>query len=359
MHVYWADQWTIEATEDLDHASGSTHGFRRYDETGLHAHIEHYTTLWWNKVLSEQNARWEATLHMYKLVSLPPAAATAQMRMRGRAWRGPAPAARRPGAVVQPRPGLYGRVGQARARVLTTDWCLLRHSIIRSAVEMQGAWLDSAGNLIQESDAAVLEHLEAFWRDGVGTGNWQARAQESAQNATPWSAAFVSWVVRNAGATTAMGFDFSGRHMDYIAEALRNRMRNDQDRPFWFFGIGEQAAHPLLPGDIVCMNRSFNGQLTTHSLEGLRRRFWGDDGENANADTTGAAHCDVAIGYQTDSNGQRFIEVIGGNRGHHSGPNAHTVGSALLEVDAAGQLTNPGAHNIFGFVKLIECEQVM
>ena len=107
------------------------------------------------------------------------------------------------------------------------------------------------------------------------------------------------------------------------------------------------------------MNRRVDGVMTNHTLENLRRRFWGEDGENANADTTGASHCDVAIGYQTNDTGQRFIEVIGGNRGHWEGPNAHTVGSALIEVDAAGQITNPAAHNIFGFVNLVECEQVL
>jgi hypothetical protein len=51
--------------------------------------------------------------------------------------------------------GLYGSMGQARARALATNWCRLRHSI--------------TGRRWQESDPDVLEQLEAFWRDGVGT----------------------------------------------------------------------------------------------------------------------------------------------------------------------------------------------
>ena len=69
--AYWADQWTIGPNEDLDHTSGSTHGFRRYDEAGLHAHIEHYTSLWWNEKFAATGARWKTAFHLYKHASLP------------------------------------------------------------------------------------------------------------------------------------------------------------------------------------------------------------------------------------------------------------------------------------------------
>jgi lysozyme len=68
--AYWADQWNIASGEDLQHASGSTHGFRRYDRAGLHAHVEHYTKMWWNTELANGH-RWEATHHLYKLASHP------------------------------------------------------------------------------------------------------------------------------------------------------------------------------------------------------------------------------------------------------------------------------------------------
>jgi N-acetylmuramoyl-L-alanine amidase len=285
-----------------------------------------------------------------------------QMRAAGGlGYRSPRPAARGPdsyGRVVRPRISPARRVAP-RGLQAGTDWCLIRHNIIRSAVEMQGAWLDASYNLRQEGAADVLEYLQEMWRDGVQDGNWSTLANESASNVTPWSGAFVSWTVRNAGVTPAMGFAFSGRHMDYIGEALRNRMRNATNRPFWFFGIDEQAAHPLLPGDIVCMNRRVDGAMTNHSLANLTRRFWGENGENEGAATTGSSHCDVAVGYQDDPGGQRYIEVIGGNRGNRGGPSAHTVGTALIEVDAAGQIVDPAAHDIFGIVKLIECDHAL
>lgn len=238
------------------------------------------------------------------------------------------------------------------------DWCRIRHGIIRSAVEMQGAWLDARGRLRAEAEAAMLEHLEAFWRDGVGSRGWRQFGRESAADTRAWSAAFVSWVVRNAGVPAGMGFDFSGRHMTYIAGALRNRMRGDGHRPFWFYGIGEQAQHRILPGDILCRNRRFQGHMTTHSLESLRRRFWGQHGENANVEPTGASHCDVATGYVTQ-NDRRYLEVIGGNTSHVTGPRANTVGTHHFEVDAQGRLVNPAAHHIFGFVVLTECVREM
>lgn len=255
----------------------------------------------------------------------------------------------------------YGRVdptprsaprASARSRVLTLDWCTIRHGIIRSAVEEQGFWLDAGGTLRREGDPApeILEMLTKYWREGVGESATAAAAsaRASARNAKAWSAAFISWVLRNAGVGDGVGFSFSGLHMTYIVNALRNRERGDLAKPFWFYGIDEQDEAFPEPGDLVCLNRrpSPGAAMSNYTYDGLRQRYW--DNGNQNVTPTGASHCDVAIGYQ-ERDGHRFLEVIGGNVGD-------TVASKLFEVDANGHILNPASHNIFGVVALLECQ---
>jgi N-acetylmuramoyl-L-alanine amidase len=233
------------------------------------------------------------------------------------------------------------------------DWCQIRFGIIKSADEEQGFWLDAAGKLMTESNAAVLEMLEKYWRDGARVTDWKHRAERSAADDVdfPWSAAFVSWVVTNAGVPDGVGFDFSERHITYIVGALRNREGNHADRPFWLYAPDEAA---VVPGDIVCRNRKVNGVWTTHSYASLKRDFW-DNGHDKVV-PMGSSHSDVAIAY-ADIAGQRTIEVIGGNADDTTqSPNvSNTVGGKRLDVDQSGFLTSPG--RVFGIIKLTECPE--
>ena len=213
------------------------------------------------------------------------------------------------------------------------DWCQIRHNIIRSAVEIQGDWLSSGNNLMNESNPAVLTMLTMFWRDGVGMSATRAAttAAASAADRTPWSAAFISWCVRNALPTPPPphngGFQFGQRHMIYIAHALRNRENSDQTRPFWLFDINDPNVVPE-DGDILCLNRPVNSVWTRHSYQSVRQR-WVVDHPNVAA-PTGSSHCDIVIGH-FNQNGRRWIETIGGNV-------SNTVGSRYYSLNANGRL---------------------
>ena len=153
----------------------------------------------------------------------------------------------------------------------TTDWCQIRHNIIRSAVEIQGDWLTTGNKLMKESNAAALDMLVKFWRDGVGVSQSVAEGYgaKSAANELPWSAAFISWCVRNAMPSPPPnygGFQFSGLHMNYISEALNNRENNDHTQPFWLFDINENSIVPE-DGDIVCLNRKSSNTWSQHSYQ--------------------------------------------------------------------------------------------
>lgn len=262
--------------------------------------------------------------------------------------------ARMRGRAVGGRPA-YGRAQRSfgfSPRYGQTDWCAIRHGIIRSAEEMQGAWLDPNGTMLQESHASVLPHLEAFWRDGLADADFADRAAEAAADTRPWSGAFISWVVRNGGVTDGQGFDFSGRHMTYIAQAVRNAMNADLTRPFWF----REPSEPIEPGDMVCLNRpNAQGTMSTHTYDGLVRRFWGEHGENeSETNTTGRSHSDIVVAFVEDG-GTRYIEVTGGNRRDRMSGLRHTVGSQRFEIDNNNVLVDPAGENIFGIIRLEQC----
>ena len=221
----------------------------------------------------------------------------------------------------------YSRAAQAAP----VDWCQIRHSMIRSAVEMQGAWLAAGNNLHGEGVGSVRPYLVQFWRDGVGMTQQQAEATAAISAADHrrlafWSAAFISWCVRNAMPDPPPphngGFHFHMRHMAFIAQAARNRAAGDQARPFWLFDINDPDVVPE-DGDILCLNRDG----TNHSYQSVNQNWVLN---NANAVATGVSHSDIVIGH-FESGGRRWIETIGGNVDD-------TVGSSYYSLDAQGRL---------------------
>lgn len=213
-----------------------------------------------------------------------------------------------------------------------TDWCQIRHNIIRSAVEMQGEWL-VAGGLMDESASDALPLLVKFWEVGVGMDSAQANAVAALSAADHpsqayWSAAFISWCVRNAMPNPPPphdgGFRYHMRHMAYIAQAARNRAAADASRPFWLFDINDPDIVPE-DGDIICLNRSG----TSHSFASVNTNWVTNDPTST---ATGSSHTDIVIGH-FDHGGRQWIETVGGNVGD-------TVGSRYYSIDGIGRLVD-------------------
>lgn len=212
----------------------------------------------------------------------------------------------------------------------TTDWCQIRHNIIRSAVEMQGEWL-TAGGLMDEGAANALPLLVKFWEAGTGKSHAAAQALANLSAADHpdqayWSAAFISWCVRNSMPNPPPphdgGFHYHQRHMAYIAQAARNV--NDATRPFWLYDINGATIVPE-DGDIICLNRAG----TSHSYQSVVTNWVTN---NPNSVATGSSHTDIVIGH-SEEGGRRWIETIGGNVGD-------TVGSRYYSLDATGRLVD-------------------
>ena len=217
-----------------------------------------------------------------------------------------------------------------------TDWCQIRHNLIRVAVETQGDWLASGNNLKQESNASMFNLLTQYWQEGLAMSQnaAQSMARGSANDTIAWSAAFISWCVRtampNPPPPNDAGFLYHARHMAYIAQAARNRENQDATRPFWLFDINDPNVVPE-DGDILCLNRwdSDRARYTDHSFTSVRDNWVLN---NANRVATGKSHTDIVIGH-FEENGRRWIETIGGNVGD-------TVGSRYYSLDAQGRLVD-------------------
>jgi hypothetical protein len=162
---------------------------------------------------------------------------------------------------------------------------------------------------IKESSPGIRSVLEDYWRTGVGwlpsEPEWWSRV--------PWSAAFISWVMRKAGAGRA--FKYSSAHAAYIKAAKDNRIANN-DNPFKAYRITEVA--PKV-GDLVCKSRAGSGATYDNIRVGMK------------------THCDVV----TDVQLSRLL-TIGGNV-------SQSTSMTPVSTDTRGLITNP---NYFAVIKI-------
>lgn len=157
------------------------------------------------------------------------------------------------------------------------------------------------GGARKENEPAMRPLLETYWRTGVG----YLPSQANWWSAVPWSAAFISYVVRQAGAGSA--FRYSAGHSYYTVAARNNRLANNSN-PFKAYRTSETAPRV---GDIVCKNRGAG--VTYDSLrEGV------------------PTHCDIVVEVQPG----RLI-TIGGNV-------SNSVKATVVNIDANGRITTPG-----------------
>jgi hypothetical protein len=102
----------------------------------------------------------------------------------------------------------------------------------------------------------------------------------------PWSAAFISFIVRKAGYE---GFRYAIAHSQYIHDAIVKR-RNGEDAPFWGFRLDE---HPPHLGDLVCQWRINEA-----------------DYDYATHENQFPSHCDLIIDINYE---KQIVTTLGGN----------------------------------------------
>ncbi len=196
-------------------------------------------------------------------------------------------------AVTPPRPAV--------------DPQLVRGNILRLAA---AEWNAFGGQTIYHDGGRERIDPVGVWEDERRgspriAGYWQAVEEDwtGYDCDKPWSAAFVSWLMIEAGVPGA-AFSPSGLHADYLRAIARR-----QDRAGARFALRDVAAYAPKPGDLICATRA------GASLPAF----------NVIPDGT-PMHCDLV----TAVDGTR-LESIGGNV-------RNSVSRTLRQVDGQGRL---------------------
>lgn len=179
-----------------------------------------------------------------------------------------------------------------------------------------------------EAEDEMVPVLRKYWRV-VRPAN---QVDDAIKNRDPWSAAFVSWVMQEAGAGAA--FHYGAAHRTYVAAAKYSRQQRDSSK-FWAHSVDEVVPEV---GDVLCRDRQReNGRCAGTTFDNVDKGDW-------------PTHGDIVTDVFSD-----YINVIGGNVG---GPNCRkgsgcTVNQRRVKVDARG-LVLPNQHTCeyFAIVKV-------
>ena len=195
----------------------------------------------------------------------------------------------------------------------------LRKSILEAA---DREWNNWKRGTVEEKAAEAIPLLTGYWA-AVGAKVTPEQLQSPVwQAGHPWSAAFVSYVMRQAGAGRA--FEYAPYHAGYIVAAKRAAARQYPSK-FQAFPI-DQA--PLEPGDVVCHDRPErpNGPCA------------GTNFENAGSKGHMVSHGEIVL----EVNAERgYAITIGGNTSQEYPriPGAlagNTVGKHKVAIDGRG-----------------------
>lgn len=151
---------------------------------------------------------------------------------------------------------------------------------------------------MSETDEGFWQRVAVYWLEGTGK-NLSGKNDDF-----PWSAAFVSYVMRRCGAGER--FRYSAQHSVYIRAAIKARSDGKSAYGFWGYRIAERAPEV---GDLVCYARQPGVSFDTPS-------------------SNYKAHVDIVVGKKANA-----IQVIGGNVGN-------SVSLKHLSVDGQGLLAD-------------------
>jgi hypothetical protein len=197
----------------------------------------------------------------------------------------------------------------------------LAAAIAQTAEQEYRRWRPSGRKALVETDPAATPILQEYYRTGVGMNVTASQLRSTRfEKSHPWSAVFISWVMKQAGAGTA--FAYSPAHQTYIRAARRNRLSANTANPFWAFRATEIAPNV---GDLVCTARGDSGATYDNIADRLSRK----------------THCDVVTAVRPGE-----IRVVGGNV-------RQNVGAKVLRTHPDGRLRLDGKQS--GYFAVIRC----
>lgn len=157
-----------------------------------------------------------------------------------------------------------------------------------------------------ETEDKFSERVGVFWKQGVGLSLTGKDVDQ------PWSAAFVSWAMKTAGA--GANFPYSDHHGHYILAAIKNRQAGQLDAPIVGFRVSERAPRP---GDLIGQGRATSTSITY---------------DEAAQEEHYPSHVDVVVDV-----GNGTLSTIGGNV-------SNSVTRRTVPLDANGLLAQPQGH---------------
>lgn len=152
-----------------------------------------------------------------------------------------------------------------------------------------------------------IEYVGEFWKS-IGMD------LDGLDRDQPWSAAFISYVVKKAGGYD--GFKYAAAHARYCHEAIRAKLDNEP-YPFWGFKIND---HKPQLGDMVCRWRSKNISYNYAANDKYYK-----------------SHCDIVVQVAKD-----HVLTIGGNVGQ-------SVRHTKYAINSNGLLTGKG--NVYAVLR--------
>ncbi len=173
---------------------------------------------------------------------------------------------------------LFSKSRRKKAQTKSTDNApsSFKQTAINLANTEWNKW-NKNGVRIKEGAKDTLQDLRNYWQEGAGV-----RQNDNYYIKEAWSAAFISYVMKQAGAGD--NFKYSASHSVYIADAVKNRKENNDKK---FKGYKPDEVNVEL-GDLVCYPRQAG--VTYDSKSGYK------------------SHCDLV----TEINGDVAV-AIGGN----------------------------------------------
>jgi hypothetical protein len=138
--------------------------------------------------------------------------------------------------------------GRAVARAMA-EWAVFERPLLK-----QGRLVRAGRN---EADPGQWQRVITYWREGLFSDSVRNQADVSSRD-HPWSAAFIAYVMRQAGAGDH--FPYRASHSGSIKEAIHNRQHSVRN--------ARLIGHPVLeyaprPGDLLCTTRAWaTGKVT-------------------------------------------------------------------------------------------------
>lgn len=168
------------------------------------------------------------------------------------------------------------RNGFVSATFLREPASQLKEALLQEAVAQ---WIRFQRGAGKETKSPFFGFVGEFWHALIPPLSLDGRDTDQA-----WSAAFISFVVRNAG---YQGFMFSPAHARYIVDAKAKRQAGVANAPFWLFRLNE---HKPQLGDLICKRRQPGITFDNLPADGFK------------------SHCDVVVEVR-----DRTVRTLGGN----------------------------------------------